>query len=170
MKSIRYWAGIPLLTLIVLALLIISEIYRLQFVNSGYDVYEIYNHMANDSVGYSHTLDGIIVFFGMPILSMATALYYPINREDCHPLRKTIVFSFLGIFVLFFLALSILNLFDSSIATFDSFIEELPFNAFISTVFAVVEIVGYSLGLLIAKKINTKRKGDGFPVRKCENR
>ncbi|MBR3381453.1 MAG: hypothetical protein IKG85_00225 [Clostridia bacterium] len=155
MKSLRYWLGLPTVTFIIWILLILVEVSRLVVGNSWEDSFDA-------SIIHSHVADGVIVFIGIPLLTMATAFYYPVDRDDCLPIRKTILVSFAGIVVLFLTTFTILDLFDRSIASFD-YIEELIYNAIVSVIISTIEMSGYSLGLFIVQKVSKKHQRDSSP-------
>lgn len=136
MHTLRYWLGIPLLNLILVLLIIVFPVVMPSRTTCGglFVTISIYTYM-------------VMIFGGAFVLPLLTGIYYPAGRWDCRPLWGPAMASFLGIFVLWTLALTI---FSSGGITFFLIIV-------IALAAAVVETVGYSIGLLIAGAIANRK-------------
>lgn len=126
MRSLRYWLGLPLYDLLLWL---------------GYVLF-----CYSDVLGLgADRADGLMALLGLSmfVLPLLTALYYPVRREDCRPLHKTVLISAAAIFgvsFVTFIALDIPNVYLESIAI----------DAVWSLMLTFIQIGSYSLGLGIA--------------------
>ena len=125
MKSLRYWLGLPLFNLLLLLLFFFPF-----------------------SVAVSHALYYCVVYGGLVVFPLATALYYPVTRTDCLPCRKTVVVSYIVLLAASYLIITVTGLLLQ-----DSVFSDWRLNVVYSMMIATQEIIGYSIGLGIAKLI-----------------
>lgn len=136
MRTLRYWLGLPLFNLIVVLFLCVLPL--------------VFGRI------FGEEMDSITICFfiflcygGLFVLPLLTGLYYPAGRAECLPLWTPIMVSFFMSFVMW-----VVVWFVISGVVFPALLIALP----IASVFTLVEILGYSVGLFIATAIaNTKR-------------
>ena len=130
MKALRYWLGLPLYNFL-LWLAYILFCYN--------DVLRIGEDAQLDVIAY--------LFLSTLVCPLLTALYYPVRRDDCRPLYAVVLKSGAVIFAVCFLTLAIMdinNIFD---------LEAIGIGALFSLILAVIEMVGYGIGLVLADRV-----------------
>lgn len=135
MHTLRYWLGLPLLNLLlILFAVVFPAVMPSQETCGGFFVFAaMYVYAALFSYG------------GLLVLPLLTGLYYPAGRSDCRPLWIPAVASFFIVGAAWALALA-LSFAQGGVL---SSLAGLP----MALAIAAVEIVGYSIGLLIARAI-----------------
>ena len=80
MRSLRYWLGLPLYNLILLAFCV-CYVHRM-------GLEDIYYRASN------------WIMLSIAVCPFLTALYYPVRRADCRPLWKPVLYSSGAIFII----------------------------------------------------------------------
>ena len=135
MKTIRYWLGLPLFNVINTILLII--------------LLAIANAALVKIWFYGNIYGGLFVF---PLI---TALYYPVCTEKSMEMKKLIGITLGIVFTWTFLAIMIFG----SISGY--FVGDWKWQIIVTTavsvIVSVIEIIGYSIGLALARRIDKSR-------------
>lgn len=129
MRSLRYWLGLPLLNLILLIMFAASAIFPGSSWITAVCMPAVY----------------VMLCGGAFVLPLVTALWYPVNREDCRPLYKTALISWAMISVAWIAAFSLSAI---GVKHYDFL-----YQARIALIFTAVQTLGYSLGLFTVKTI-----------------
>lgn len=139
MRSLRYWLGLPLFNAIILLIVIVIQI--------------LSSRVSEEVlIATSSIFAGVLGFGGLFLIPMITALYYPVMRKDFLPLRKTVWVSFAGIAFVCFLSLILQwQVFN------DEFFNDLFIDLLLSLIISSVEICGYAIGLMIARRIANRK-------------
>lgn len=118
MRSLRYWLGLPLYNLILLAFCVCYAY--------GMGLENVYYRASN------------WIMLSIAVCPFLTALYYPVRREDCRPLWKSVLYSAAAIF---FCCLATLFLMAPMLVYY---------WIILAALLALAEAASYSLGLLAA--------------------